>query len=131
MVDRKADELFSGGDDLFSWTAASAGLGFGIFPQLRVTHLIGSARLSRNYFLKLIHDHAFSASILSYLLARLEPQRIHWPRRMRLLLHGLRNGYFSMRCQAAASRGEDRAARYVAARQLQPLSLVLPLGETQ
>ena len=131
VVDRKAGDLFSGGDDLFSWTAASAGLGFGIFPQLRVTHLIGSTRLNRTYFLKLIHDHAFSASILGYLLARVEPRRIQWTRRVHFLLHGLRNGYFSMRCQMAASRGEDGAARYVAAMRLRPPSLALPLGETQ
>ena len=103
VVDRKADDLFSGGDDVLSWTAAAAGLGFGIFPQLRVTHLIGSARLNRTYFLKLIHDHAFSASILRYLLARVEPRRIRWTTHVHLLLHGLRNGYFSMRCQSAAS----------------------------
>ena len=44
-LDRKGDQLFAGGDDLFSWIATSRNLGFGIFPELHVIHLIGERRL--------------------------------------------------------------------------------------
>jgi glycosyltransferase involved in cell wall biosynthesis len=129
VLDRTAERLFSGGDDLFSWTAASVERGFGIFPELRVLHLISAARLNRRYFLRLVHDHAFSSAVLHYLLARVEPERLQWVGYVHLLLHGARNGYFSMMCQRAASRGADRAARYVAARHLQPVNLAFPLEE--
>lgn len=131
MLDRKAERLFSGGDDLFSWTAASVGRGFGIFPELRVLHLISATRLTRHYFLRLVEDHAFSAAVLHYLLARVEPQRTHWSRSLSLLPHGARNGYFSMMCRRAAFRGQDRAARYVAERQLQPVNLTSSLEDAR
>jgi glycosyltransferase involved in cell wall biosynthesis len=121
LVDRRGQRLFSGGDDLFSWTAASAGLGFGVFPQLRITHLISAGRLNRPYFLRLLHDHAYSNGVLSYLLADARLSRIDGFRVGRLLLHGARNGYFSMQCQLAAARGEDAASRFVARNRLRPI----------
>lgn len=135
VLDRTGEELFSGGDDVFAWVAASAGYGFGIFPQLSVTHLIGAGRLNQRYFLRLIHDHALSGSVLQYLLAGIEPRRIQWVRYVHLLLHGLRNGPFSMRCQWAQSRGEDRAARFILAKRLQPVAMAperrLPLFQSR
>jgi glycosyltransferase involved in cell wall biosynthesis len=121
VLDRRGHALFSGGDDLFSWTAASAGYGFGIFPQLRVTHLIAATRLSRQYFLRLIQDHAFSAGVLQFALTGVRPRRIDWFQYAHVLLHGARNGPFSMRCHWAAVRGEDRAARFIAEKRVEPL----------
>jgi glycosyltransferase involved in cell wall biosynthesis len=123
VLDRKGQQLFSGGDDALSWVAASLGCTFGIFPELRITHLIQASRLSRRYMLRLLHDHAMSHSVLRYRLAGQLPRRIAPVRYVHLLLHGLRNGWFSMQCQWAASRGEDAAARFVAEAHLQPLRL--------
>jgi glycosyltransferase involved in cell wall biosynthesis len=125
VLDRKGDNLFSGGDDLFSWVAASAGRGFGIFPGLRATHLISADRLTREYFLKLIRDRAFSNSVLYFALTGLQPHRFNWPRYLRLLLRGLRHGRFAMRCQWAGYIGQDTAARFIAERGLQPARLLL------
>src|SRR5206468_7111640 len=58
LLDRSGERLFCGGDDLFSWVSARTGCGFGVFPELRITHLIGAHRLNRAYFLRLAHDHA-------------------------------------------------------------------------
>jgi hypothetical protein len=116
--------LFSGEDDLFSWAAAADGRGFGIFPELRITHLISAGRLNRGYFVRLIHDHAFSHGVLSYLLAGLPPRRSGPDRYVRLLLHGIRKGRFSMRCRRAALRGEDAAARFLSENGLRPLGEV-------
>jgi glycosyltransferase involved in cell wall biosynthesis len=121
VLDRRGHALFSGGDDVFSWTAASAGYGFGIFPQLRITHLIAATRLRRRYFLRLIHDHAFSGGVLRFALAGVRPRAIDSLRYVRVLLHGARNGPFSMRCYWAAVRGEDSAARFIAEKRLKPL----------
>jgi glycosyltransferase involved in cell wall biosynthesis len=123
VLDRKGQQLYSGGDDVLSWVAASLGCGFGIFPELRVTHLIQANRLNRRYLLRLLHDHAMSHGVLQYRLTGLLPRRMALTRYVHLLLHGLRNGRFSMQCQWAASRGEESAARFVIEARLQPVRL--------
>jgi glycosyltransferase involved in cell wall biosynthesis len=119
-LDRKGDELFGGGDDLFSWIAASAGHRFGIFPQLRVTHLIAADRLTLPYFLRLLNDHSYSSYVRKYLFEGVQPKRLDWRRYIRVFLHGIKNGQFSMQCKLAAWTGEDRAARFIVDKQLQP-----------
>jgi len=123
VLGRKGRELFSGEDDIFSWVAASIGYGFGVFPQLRLTHVIPADRLSRQYFLRLIHDQSFSHCVRHYMLARSEPRHIDAFAYVHLLLHGVRNGRFSMQCQWAALRGEDAATRFVADKRLRPVAL--------
>lgn len=123
VLGRQGKRLFSGDDDVFAWVAAAAGSGFGIFPQLRVTHLIVADRLQQSYLVQLIHDHTFSHSILQYKLEGIQPRRIDWFRYVRLLLHGLRNGAFSLRCQWATASGEDCAARFIDEERLEPQGL--------
>jgi len=118
VLGRRGAELFSGDDDVFSWVAASLGSGFGVFPALRLTHLIGAHRLNQAYVLNLLRTHAFSHGALRYMLAGTQPRRIDWFRYVHVLLHGIRNGGFSMRCQWAQSRGEDSAAHYVTPRRV-------------
>ncbi len=120
IVGRRGQRLCAGEDDLLSWAASAAGLGFGIFPQLRVTHLIAARRLTRSYFLRLIHDQAYSNGIMHYVLSDAEPRQLDGVRIVHVLLHAARNGYFSMRCQLAAATGEAAAAHYVAANHLEP-----------
>jgi hypothetical protein len=123
VLGRQGRRLYSGDDDVFAWVAAAAGSGFGIFPQLRVTHLILANRLDRSYLVQLIHDHTFSHSILQFKLEGIQPRRIDRFRYVRLFLHGLRNGAFSLRCQWATARGEDCAARFIDGERLEPQRL--------
>ena len=120
-LDRVGGELYCGGDDMFSTVAAWVGHGFGIFPQLRVTHLIPPERLTQSYFLKLIDDHAYSTFIRHYLCRGEQPQRVNGTRRLGAFLRGIRKGPFRMKCQLAALSGEDRAARLIVEKQLRPL----------
>jgi len=116
FVGPRGQELFRGrgwDDDIFSWLAAADGLGFGIFPQLRLTHLIAGARLNQGYFVEMIQSHAFSHGVLNHLLARETAHRADFFFLGRLLLHGVRNGYFSMRCQWAYERGRVTAAKFI------------------
>jgi hypothetical protein len=129
VLDRKGGELFSHGDDLFSWAAARAGMEFGVFPELRITHLIGAGRLSQAYFLRLIYYHTFSHGILRYLLAGETPRRAGLGRRLRLIPHVLRRGIFSGRCQLGWLKGEDRAACLIAENNLRPLFGLQPKGK--
>ncbi len=123
VLGRRGQRLFCGEDDLFSWAAVIGGQGFGLFPELRVTHLIPAQRLNRSHMLRLIRDHYLSHAVLNYLLAGTQPRRIIPLRYVRLLLHGIKNGKFSMRCQWAALRGEDHAARFIPENGLRSLNL--------
>ncbi|MGB8473096.1 MAG: glycosyltransferase [Candidatus Acidiferrum sp.] len=122
VLDRRGRQLTCGGDDLFSWAALRDGKGFGLFPELRLTHLISEGRLNRRYFLRLIGDSAFSHGVLNYMLTGTEPrQGLSAPQCVRLLLHGIKNGAFSMRCEWAAVKGRTRAARFVSENGLRPI----------
>jgi glycosyltransferase involved in cell wall biosynthesis len=120
---RKGGELFSHEDDLFSWAAAAAGTEFGVFPELRITHLISAGRLNQDYFLRLIYCHSFTHWVTRYMLAGDRPQRAGPVSRLRFLPHAFRNGMFSARAQWCSSQGEDRAARFIAENKLSPLKL--------
>lgn len=122
LLDRRGQALFCGGDDLFSWASVAMGYGFGLIPCLHITHLISSGRLKPEYFVRLIHDHAFSHGILKYLLTGRSPKSIGLFRYGHLVLHGLRNGLFSAQCQWAESRGESLAAKFIAEKALHPLT---------
>ena len=121
VIDRWGQRRFSGEDDLFAWAASAVGKGFGLFPSLRLTHLIPADRMRHDFFVRLIHDHSFSHSLLHYMLAGARPQRLGLLQRLRLLAHGLKNGKFSMQCSYAELRGEDEASRLITQSQLRPL----------
>jgi hypothetical protein len=44
--------------------------------------------------------------------------------RLRIIAHGLKNGWFSMRCQWAESRGTGDANQFISERQLQPRDIL-------
>jgi glycosyltransferase involved in cell wall biosynthesis len=123
LIDRRGEHLFSGGDDLFSWASVCRGRGFGLFPELRLTHVIFAKRVSRPYLLNFIHDHRFSHGVLGYLLSIAEPKRIDLFCIAKVILHGLRNGRFLMQCMWASARGEEQAERLIAKTGLRPLKL--------
>jgi glycosyltransferase involved in cell wall biosynthesis len=122
VLDRRGQRLFSGGDDVFSLVAAEIGLHFGVFPDLRITHLIHAGRLNRHHLLRLIQDHALSHGVLAYMLDGIQPGRIDFVRRVHLLLHAMKNGPWSMRCQWAESRGAEDAAQFISENRLKPVS---------
>jgi glycosyltransferase involved in cell wall biosynthesis len=123
IVDRRGDQLFGDGDTAFSWASASAGLGFGVFPALHLTHLISANRLTQKYFLRLAHDSQFSAGVLNYLRTGVLPWEHHHlvERWVRLLLHGIRRGFFPFRFKCAVLDGMDSARQFIVQRRLQPL----------
>ena len=119
-LDRRGKRLFCGGDDVFSRVAARVGLTFGVFPELRITHLISADRLRQHYLVQLIHDSALSHGVLDYVLDGVRPGRANLDWYVRLLLTGMKNGLFSMRCRCAELRGKDGAAQFISANHLSP-----------
>jgi hypothetical protein len=123
VLDRRGTRLFSNGDIAFSWAAVEGGQGFGVFPELRVTHLISADRLTARYFLQLACDTSLSFGVLRYLQEGVMPGGNHsrveqW---VRLILHGIRRGVFSMRLKRAALLGMDGAKQIIEQRRLRPL----------
>jgi hypothetical protein len=66
ISDRQGSTLLSGGDVEISYIANDIGLGMGIFPQLRLTHLIPKERVSLNYLLKIYEGTLISNLLLAY-----------------------------------------------------------------
>jgi glycosyltransferase involved in cell wall biosynthesis len=123
VVGRRGSRLFSGEDNLFSWAASALGLGFGLFPDLRVTHLISARRVTKRHFLRLCRDQRFSHAILMRLLARESGPRGLRDRLTRLLTRAVLRGWFELRCELAGQRGEGAAARFLAEHDLRPVAL--------
>jgi len=121
VLDRHGDDLFCHGDDLFSWLSAGSDTGFGVFPQLRVTHLISKERVQRDYLIRLVRAHSFSHAVLEYMVFGTNPHPATALSRLRTIAHGLKNGLFSMRCRWAATAGINRAARHISTHRLQPV----------
>jgi len=63
----RGSDLLRGEDDDICFTAASLGVGVGMFKSLSLTHLIPSTRLNEAYLLRLSEGMIFSSYILSYL----------------------------------------------------------------
>lgn len=63
---RQGEQLLSGEDDEVSWVACSMGMGRGLFPELKVTHLIDKRRVQRDYLLRLAEGHAYSRVLLHW-----------------------------------------------------------------
>ena len=122
LLDRRGQRLFSGGDDLFSWVAARTGSGFGIFPTLRIVHLVRAERVKPPYLLRLVHDHAYSHTILRYVMCGTLQKHLPVSATIRILLYGVRRGMFSMRLHWAKARGASAAAKHIEEAGLQPVS---------
>jgi GT2 family glycosyltransferase len=121
VIDRTGSKLFCGGDDLFSWVAVQSGCKFGIFPQLRITHLISKGRVEPEYLLKLLHDNTFSHRVLRYLVLGEVPKQPSFSTYVRAGLSGMRHGFFRMQASLAVARGSLGAWEFLSSRNLRPL----------
>lgn len=125
LLDRRGQRLFGNGDVAFSWAATLVGKGFGVFPQLRATHLIRAERITQQYFLRMVFDSTFSNTVSDYLFLGLEPGSAasRWRQLLRLPLRAVRRGPFAMRMGWAAIRGADRARALIKQHRLQPMAI--------
>lgn len=63
-LDRRGGDLISCGDHDIAYCAIDLGLGVGLFPDLKPTHLIPNKRVDKEYILKLLEADAFSSYML-------------------------------------------------------------------
>jgi hypothetical protein len=66
IKDRTGNSLESAGDLEIVYVACSLGSGVGIFPQLKLTHLIPKERLNEDYLVKLIEGVETSIALVEY-----------------------------------------------------------------
>jgi glycosyltransferase involved in cell wall biosynthesis len=66
LSDRSGKDLISGGDTEVCYVACQIGFGMGLFPELRVTHLIPPERVTEGYLIKLIEGKATSRFLLAF-----------------------------------------------------------------
>jgi len=65
MNRRGSESLVKCDDDLFSLAAIKIGKPYGLFPGLKVLHLIDKKRLSHSYFKRLVYGNSYSHAILA------------------------------------------------------------------
>jgi glycosyltransferase involved in cell wall biosynthesis len=121
VLGRRGQLLFSADDDIFSWLSAGPNIGYGIFPELRLLHLISAERVRPDYFIPLIYGHTFSHTVLYHMTHGRRPKRPSALRWLRTLAHGVRNGRFSMRCQRSELKAKADALRFIKEHRLQLL----------
>jgi glycosyltransferase involved in cell wall biosynthesis len=72
-LDLNGTQLIYGGDTDIAYHGCTLGMGKGVFPQLRVTHLIPARRCERAYLLRLIEGRAYSEVLHHWVLHKTLP----------------------------------------------------------
>ena len=112
ILGRKGTSLTSHEDTEISLVACSSGWGMGVFPELRITHLIPRARVSEQYLLKLVEGSELSGALLTY---KWFEKSVPNPFAIRRLLSVVKNvvltGGFHRRQFLATVRGKMAARR--------------------
>jgi glycosyltransferase involved in cell wall biosynthesis len=74
ITDRLGHSLVGGGDTEISFVCCSNGLGVGIFPELKLTHLIPQHRISEDYLVRFAEGTCLSNFLLHYKWQHIIPQ---------------------------------------------------------
>src|SRR4051812_12033852 len=74
ITGRQGASLLSADDREISFVCCSHGFGIGIFPELKLTHLIPQRRVSRDYFVRLVEGTYISTFLLDYKWRQIVPQ---------------------------------------------------------
>jgi hypothetical protein len=106
--------LTSGEDNDMVHTSRGAGLGFGNFPQLQLTHLIPARRLAPDYLARLMHGVVLSGTLLRYYQSGVLPAKPRLPRTivrylMTWLLEGRHPAAVYWSCTAAVGVAVEMA----------------------
>lgn len=114
-LDRSGASLSACGDHDMALVACDEGLGVGLFPSLKLRHLMPAGRLQEDYLLRVIEGTSFSAAILHYCRDRTMPTqpRMHVLRRAWLWLRLLKFSPYERRKIYAGIEGNARAVRHL------------------
>jgi glycosyltransferase involved in cell wall biosynthesis len=114
-LDRKGNSLASGGDIDMAYTAIDMGFGAGLFPDLQLTHLIGKARLTEEYMLRIRYGITYSGIIVEHLRGIERPVPVQSSVRAVIgkLYHRLTQSPFEYRMMMANRDAIDRARTFI------------------
>jgi hypothetical protein len=112
ITGRTGSSTLSGEDKEIAFVCCTQGSGFGIFPDLKITHLIPRHRVSENYIVRLVEGAKLSNLLLDYKWLNITPASPHWVRVLLLVLKSLllhsgidrRTRFGSVRALAKAKR---------------------------
>jgi hypothetical protein len=107
ITGRVGSLTLSGEDKEIALICCAQGSGFGIFPDLKITHLIPRHRVSEDYFVRLVEGTRLSDLLLDYKWLNITPAS---PRCVRVLLSVLKT--------LLLHNGLDRRARFASVRAL-------------
>jgi glycosyltransferase involved in cell wall biosynthesis len=112
LTGRQGTELVSHEDYEISFVACSLGLGMGVFPELRMTHLIPKERVSEEYHLRLAEGNEISGALLAYKwLGTPPPALLSSKSILSMIKNVLLTGGFHRRHHLALVRGRIAARR--------------------
>lgn len=115
QLDPMGDQPGYGGDTDLSYTGCSIGLGMGVFPELRITHLIPARRCSLDYLLRNLEAHEYSHSMQFHARTGGWPSTDGLRGRIRRGLHWISADPLGRRMMGAEARGRAAARDAVAA----------------
>ena len=104
---RSGNSPFSGEDKEIALTCCTQGSGFGVFPDLKLTHLIPRHRISEGYIVRLVEFTKLCDLLLDYKWQNIIPES---PTRVKMLLSVLESLLFHS--------GIDRRMRFASVRAL-------------
>jgi len=115
LTGRKGTALVGHEDTEIAFVGCSLGFGMGVFPELRITHLIPKERVSDEYLLRLAEGNQISGGLLEYKWLGTKPPN---PFGVKGILSMFKNvvltGGFHRRHYIAQVRGRTRALRALA-----------------
>ena len=107
---RTGQNLTAGEDSDLAFTACDIGLGIGLFPSLKLTHLIPAKRLEKEYLLNLIEGMNYSHRILDSFRGKFPiPQNSDWKSRVKEIYYLWRTSEIKKEFYLAQKRGFERA----------------------
>ncbi len=114
QLDPMGDQPGYGGDTDLSYTGCSIGLGMGVFPQLKITHLIPARRCSLEYLLRNLEAHEMSHYVQHHARTGAWPGEGSVRERVRRALRWLQADALERQMMAAEARGRASARHSVA-----------------
>jgi GT2 family glycosyltransferase len=112
-LDPVGDQPGYGGDTDLAYTAFALGLGSGVFPELKITHLIPKRRCTVDYLLRNLEAHVYSHHMQHYARNGALPPLGDWGTRARRWIRWLRGDALDRAIMAAENRGRQTAEQSI------------------
>jgi glycosyltransferase involved in cell wall biosynthesis len=113
-LDRRGHSLLGGGDLDLAMTSYQLGMGTGLFPQLKLLHLIPKHRVERDYLYEICVGGTYSGHLVNFFHFGPPAQARHPFARLRRVIGGVKlllpRGWITL-CERASLEGTRRAEK--------------------